>query len=105
MNSNTIEGELDIIWPSRPHRGGTGQYRVLFISTHGDPGAIRQQRLFTGEESLRNFLRDDIMAQTMSKEKAERAANEWLQELHEKGSINRRPIVITQALFDRLTVR
>jgi hypothetical protein len=99
-----VEGSLDTLWSSKPRRGPTGQYRVLFISLQSPGGAVRQQKVIIGEENLTEFFLKAVLDQKMSPERAKARADEWLKEVHLKGSLSLNPVMITTELFGKLTV-
>jgi len=103
MLTRKVEGAMDIIWENSPRRGIAGKYHVLFMAL-GYSGAIRQQKTIATEEQLKDFLLTEVLDPGMSPERRESRTDEWLTELHEKRLLSLRPLIISEELFDSLTV-
>jgi hypothetical protein len=101
------DGVLEVVWGNQPHRGGDGIYHVTFYvlpTAHRQAplGSPRQQVSLHGEDAVRGFLWKDVLNEDAA---LRSRADAWMSELHDRGLLQLNPIYISDALFERFTVR
>jgi hypothetical protein len=93
-----VMGRLSVYWENSPAPPELRVYRVNFAEYNGESGA-QTPRMLERTETLRGFL-ISVQSQTMKTESPENRTNEWLRELHGKGTFALDHVELTEDQAD-----
>jgi hypothetical protein len=96
-----IDCEMTIRWQNRSVPAGLEDYKIQFLPRvlgsdfFGATGSI----FVIGKDSLRGYLLNRI-DRDAQRERSEDQVNEWLNELHDKGSLSLPHVQLTEQQFE-----